>query len=124
MACILSKEMTVSINTEARPANMSTESNARSSERVMYLEWYIMKMGIDTNPTIKSAVAKLIKRKCGRLRSFRLENMTMATTFPTRMMNASIPKEILQMIFQEFRSITSVSRIGSPEDGENKTFIV
>ena len=62
-------------------------------------------MGMDTKPTIKPAIAKLIKRMWGRFRSFRLENMKIVKAFPTIMRNATIPKHILQKMFQESNSI-------------------
>ena len=73
----------------------------------MQLLWSVMKMGIrmgwdgNGHQSIKSAKTKLINRKCGRLQSFRLENMTIVTRFPTSIRNADIPKEILHNMFQE-----------------------
>ena len=70
---------------------------------------------MDNSPTSKSAVAKPIKRKYGRLRSLHVVNMTMVSEFPVKMTKASIPKDRLQNMFQVLKSMFSSDYLGFPE---------
>ena len=69
---------------------------------------------MDNSPTSKSAVAKLINKKCERLRSLRVENMTMVSKFPAKMKEASKPNERLQNMFQVSKSMFSPEFLGFP----------
>ena len=70
---------------------------------------------MDYSPTSKSAVAKLINKKCGRLRSLRVENMTMVSKFPVKIKKeANKPNERLQNMFQVLKSMFSPEYLGFP----------
>lgn len=108
MALSLSREMMARVKVDANPVNISTQSKASLEASFAPEFTTIMYTGMANNPTKKSAMAKLISKKCGRFRSLLVERITIEIAFPAITMNAITPKHILQNTFHLLKSISSI----------------
>ena len=78
----VSNEMLAKVNVDKTPVKISTHWNVSINKRLVVQIPTAMYRGTAKAPTIRSAMAKLISRKCGRFRSFCFKNITVVIRFP------------------------------------------
>ena len=96
--------MTAKWKMEERPVNISNILQAETSPNKKYEE-KISKRNIVTNPIKRSAKAKLVNKKCGRLRNFFFRSVAMVREFPTMIRKAITLKDDAQKGFHLLKSI-------------------
>ena len=74
--------MLAKVNVDKTPVKISTHWNVSINKRLVVQIPTAMYRGTAKAPTIRSAMAKLISRKCGRFRSFCFKNITVVIRFP------------------------------------------
>lgn len=100
--------MTVKVNMEERPVKISKKSKmgiAWDGKCGDTFKLMLMYSGTAQMPTNRSAKAKLINKKSGRLRNFFFRRVEMVSEFPAMIREAIMEKHAVQKGFHSLKSI-------------------
>ena len=102
--------MLAKVNIDKTPVKISTHWNESINRRLVVQIPTAMYRGTAKAPTIRSAMAKLISRKCGRFRSFCFKNITMVIRFPMVITTDVKANVSVQKMFQySVKSMTNLN---------------